>query len=48
LSRREPGDEPPLIVKDYDVDDESRTITMDDMGLDCQGPRIGVSNKLYR
>jgi len=47
LSRRELGDEPPLIVKDVDVDDESRTTTMDDVGLDCQGPRSGVSNRLY-
>jgi len=31
LSRREFGDEPPLIVKDFDVDDESRTTTMDDV-----------------
>jgi len=48
LSRRELGDEPPLIVKDFDVDNESRTTTMDDLGLGCQGPVIGISDKIYR
>jgi len=37
LSRRE-AISSPLIIEDFDLDDERGTTTMDDMGLDCQGP----------
>jgi hypothetical protein len=46
LSRHELGDEPPLIVKHFNVDDESRTTTMDDLGLGCQGPAAGISDNI--
>ena len=46
LSRRELGDEPPLIVEDLDLDDEGGTTTMDDLGLGCQGPLTRVSDKV--
>jgi hypothetical protein len=48
LSRRELRDEPPLIVENFDVDDESRTTTMDDLGLGCQGPVISISDNVDR
>ena len=47
LGRREPGDEPPLIVEDLHLDDDGGTTTMDDLGLGCQGPSLGVSDKVH-
>jgi hypothetical protein len=45
LSRRE-AISSSLIVEDVDLDDERGTTTMDDVGLDCQGPWTRVSDKV--